>query len=259
MPKFNSFYYSEDNQTHSLSDLEELSDRADGDMIYLEKYDGKMFCPECQTPLLCRLRRKGKVYLKANPKQKHKEIDGVACNYAHEIASVRAIKKYVAKLDNDGKIPDVLNSVMLLLHRNQSKKVSKTSKISANQLLTVSKSKSKKSISKQKILPRFSFKRWGLKTPQNILLVAYGKVYIQTYIPDKENDGSSLTSDIKYWWFRSEEKGELYTSMRIPDKYKALSDGFYNVVILGQCVLYNSNNRTYYNLKPYNGDSILIE
>lgn len=244
--KYQEFYLLNDDRNHNVSILQHISDEK-----YLRKYDGNMYCPLCQGAQLSRVRGKS-VFLRTNHGQEHGLMsDGELCEYAFNRKSIIETEAIIKDLKNTRQLSLKLNSILLQLKRREiNKETIDPSLEEKRPNITKSKSSGVRK-AKRTITPKYSFLNWGITTPQNHLIIAYGRVYI---VIKKTDDGREYV-----WIFADDSKTELKTSFCKPDN-KNIGEGYYYIIAVGKCKQKDRENKSYYNFElfdPYNG--IVIE
>ena len=235
--KYEEFYLLNDCKEHPVYILQYVSDEE-----YIRKYDGNMYCPLCKKAQLSRVRGKS-VFLRTNPGQEHGMIDGETCDYAFDRKSITETEKIIKDLEENNQLGTKLDSIMLqLIKRTTNTAVAVQVQEESRPPITKSKSTGTRNITRT-IVPRYSFLNWGITTPQDHLIIAYGRVYVTNKQSKEGYKFLNLFADIS--------KRRLLTSFFKPTHVN-IEDGYYNVVAVGTCI----QNGKYYNFKlfdSYNG------
>ena len=110
---FEEFYFEPRKEILDIDEVINCAEKNDGE---IGKYEGNMFCPECQRAKLFFVNKSStrRAHLKKYPSENHAE----ECSYNYDYASKRIIKKFIDSL-NYNQIQDRLNSIMKMLNRKQ--------------------------------------------------------------------------------------------------------------------------------------------
>ncbi|WP_427705719.1 hypothetical protein [Staphylococcus parequorum] len=110
---FEEFFYNVDNET---VDIEELNTYIEKNNRNINKYRGKMFCPECKVAKLTYVSKTTtrRAHLKKIPSANHYEN----CTYNYEYANQKLLIKYIESL-NYNQVQDKLNAIMNMLFNNK--------------------------------------------------------------------------------------------------------------------------------------------
>lgn len=235
IPKYNEFYLISDNNQHLLYDLTKITDED-----YIINYDGNIYCPLCKKAQLIKVKGKNKIYLRTAPRQEHGLVDNEICYYAFDSKTTIETERYIRDLSATNGLGRKLESILFKLEKEKTKN---------NELNSFeNKPEIKKSNAsyvirtKRTITPMYSFLNWGINTPLEHLIIAYGVVYVNLR-ESKERTYVVLYAD--------ETKTRLLTSFLKP-YYKNIENGYYYIVAVGTCVKHDK----YYNFKLfdfYNG------
>lgn len=218
--KFDSFYYSDDNQIHFLSEIVSIDDEKLND-----KYKGKMYCPLCKAVQLSLSHGAKTTFLRTYPKQTHGFVNGSPCLYSYKEASSRTVNIYIDELRDKKKIKSLLNSTLRYLLNDKTKLAATNNQKNAtfNPLIIEPAKKIKNK--ERTVIPHYSFKSWGVSVPDDRLVIIYGKVKIVV----KE----SATGDYAYLHFKTIDSDKFITSCLKP-KNVEITDGLYYVALLGK-------------------------
>lgn len=239
--KYEEFYLLNDNKEHPLSVLQYISDEE-----YIRKYDGNMYCPLCKKAQLSRVRRKS-VFLRTNHGQKHGMVDGNPCEYAFERKSVVETEEIIRDLKNCNRLGSRLDSVMLQLKKKTVGVESLSSEQEENRPVKMKSESSGITNTTRTVIPKYSFLNWGITTPQDHLIIAYGCVYVA--IRQTKEGYYYLTL------YADDSRRRLLTSFYKPSNID-IAEGFYNIVAVGTC----KQNGKYYNFKLFDSyDGLRIE
>ncbi len=105
-------------------------------------------------------------------------IDGEICDYAFDRKSIIETEKIIKDLEENNKLGTKLDSIMLqLIKRTTNTAVAAQVQEESRPPITKSKSTGTRNITRT-IVPRYSFLNWGITTPQDHLIIAYGRVYV---------------------------------------------------------------------------------
>ncbi|WP_449460725.1 hypothetical protein [Streptococcus suis] len=106
---FKEFYYSNDQQIHDLSEIQNEYEKNNGD---ISKYRGQIFCPECKAAELRFTHKTSntRAFLSKMPSSNHNEN----CSFIHEYASTNEVKQFIKTLP-EKQIQDRLESELNLL------------------------------------------------------------------------------------------------------------------------------------------------
>ncbi|SCY44802.1 hypothetical protein SAMN02910451_02651 [Butyrivibrio hungatei] len=240
--KYNEFYLINDDREHYLYELYCIDNEE-----YLRKYDGNMYCPMCRKAQLSRVRGKKSIFLRTNHGQEHGIVDGEVCEYAFDRKTVIETEKHIIDLKETNRLGAKLNTIMLQLKKKDVVRDSSNIMLEAKRPTISKSSSSSQTHAKRLITPKYSFLNWGINTPQDHLIIAYGDVYICVGNTTKEYTYLRLYAD--------ETKTRLLTSFAKPYRTK-ISDGYYHVVSVGTCI----KKDKYYNFKIYDYfNGLLIE
>ncbi len=230
--KYEEFYLISDNREHPLYTLQYISDEE-----YLHLYAGNIYCPSCKKAQLSRVRRKN-IFLRTNHGQEHGNVNGEPCEYSFDRISTIETEKLIIDLKKANRLRQKLESVLLQLKKRRSLSGS-SSPSSEEKRPMISKSNisgSKKTI--RRITPKYSFLNWGITTPLNHLIIAYGLVYMTTRISQKGYKYLML--------YENENKTRLLTSFLKPNNIN-IENGYYYIVAVGTC----KQNGKYFNFELY--------
>lgn len=225
---FEEFYYSIDQQIHSLSEVQDEYEKNNGD---ISKYRHNMLCPECQNARLRFTRKtsKRRAFLSKYPSSEHAE----GCSYIHDYATKNEIRQFVKSL-SDQEIKDRLETVLnQLLPKKKQKGNGVKNGLKKNPF--VIEVKDKKGGSIRKSIPRKSIRSWFDKSEENQLAIFYGRVKLEVKkVSTKEGTRFKLNVKINKgnnWIIKT-------TIFRNTIKDKIDEDRIYDIAILGYLKFY---------------------
>ena len=181
--RFDDFYFVEDNDLHSLEEVQYEYDYNDGN---INCFKGRMYCPECRMAGLAfhHKTKKKREYLSKLPSSNHKN----GCSYINEYASKNAIIEYVKSLDEE-QIQDKLESAlnMLIPKENTDIKCNDIENKNAVENPLVIK-KNIKGKTEYKTIPRKSIYTWFDKQFEGCPALFYGIVRMKIrHVNSKKN------------------------------------------------------------------------
>lgn len=190
MPKtFDEFYYKSNNSKEYLDDLQEYVESNNNS---LGKYQGQMYCPECQQAELSYVPKTSqrRAHLRRKPKEKHDEF----CSYRYDYASKKFAQTYYTDL-TDIQIQDRMDAMM----RKLLNKPKITNEVTSPRNVTVEEnpfvienSKSEERI--RKTLRRKSICKYLDRNVDTMLQLFYGKVRLKVVSrPQVNSKGESYT------------------------------------------------------------------
>jgi len=239
---FEEFYFEPSKEILDIDEVINYAEMNDGEV---GKYEGNMFCPECQKARLFFVNKSStrRAHLKKYPSENHTE----ECSYNYDYASKRIIKKFIDSL-NYNQIQDRLNSIMKMLSKKQtlSGGISTVGGASVpkenNPMLIVE----EKENTVYKALRRKKLNAWIDESDGQELCVFYGKVKLKVDERIKKIDESktgtldvSNTERDKYYLlqlYTKNKKGEWKFRTNIyRGKKKDIIDEtkVYNIVLIG--------------------------
>lgn len=230
---FNEFYY----RTMGVKeDLENLVNYVENNDEKLGKYEGEVFCPECNSAELYFVHKTSKVraHLRRYPTSKHED----GCSYNYEYAPRKQAREIINSLTYN-EIQDKLNSMINLLCKEPRKKkgsidngIDKTLK---DNPMLISMPKENENIIRA--LRRKKLNSWVDEDDKNELFVFYGqvKLEVEENVSKKEGKEPYTYYRLKVYNQNKEGKLKFRTSIYRGKKKDDINiDDLYYIAIIGQ-------------------------
>lgn len=229
---FEEFFYKEDNR---IVDIEELVEHIEKDKKDINRYKGKMFCPECKFAELTYVNQTTirRAHLKKIPSSKHSEN----CSYNYEYVHKKVLIEYIENL-NYNQIQDKLNAIMnmLFVNENNKSKVNnkciKSSEELINPNLIIDKTENHRNL---KAIRRKKLKGWIDKSYETDLYLFYGEVKLSV-----EEKFSKNNKNFKFYILTLYTKNKLgewkfrATVYRHNTEDKIKEESIYYIVLMGR-------------------------